>query len=125
MDNELGRSDTGYPDRLNRSTDHPSEMPPPDNEPLLTSLRGYLKRPVLLLVIACLCIILSYSNVIHGEFQFDDGYIVSDEGEFLKDPFKMLNGGLFNLLKTDSRLLPAFTFYFNYLIGGPKVEHFI
>ncbi len=92
--------------------------------PFSERIKLLIRNPTLLLFLLCVCIFLSYSNVIHGEFQFDDGYIVSDEGQFLKDPFKMLNSGLLNLLKSGTRLLPAWTFYFDYLIGGTSVEPF-
>ncbi len=82
------------------------------------------KKNLFLLSVAVLGIFLCYSNVLHGEFLFDDYSIVSHTGRLLQNPFMILRQGLLRVLSSASRPLPAFTFYLNYLIGGPDVFWF-
>ncbi len=87
----------------------------------MTDTRVDMIKKVILLCVLLTLIAGVYSNVIHGEFQFDDGYIVSEDGRFLKDPFVMLKRGVLSAF-ISSRVVTAFTFYLNYRIGGSNVE---
>ncbi len=66
-----------------------------------------------------LLILIAYSNVIKGEFVFDD-YTIIDNGQFIinEEGFLSIKGIISNLF-SGARPLTAFTFWLNYLISGP------
>lgn len=80
------------------------------------------------LLLFCILIVtaVSYSNVIYGDFQFDDDTFIS-ENQSIKEPLKLLNKNLIVPFNPGGRPLTILTFAFNYAIGGLKVEgyHFL
>lgn len=80
-----------------------------------------MKNRLLLLSVILIATAVSYSNAIHGEFQFDDDTFIT-ENPGIKNLSNLFPKNIASLLSPGSRLLAMLTFSINYRVGGMSVE---
>lgn len=79
------------------------------------------RNKTILLLLILGAVVVSYSNTLHGEFQFDDDLYISENSP-IKNPAELFQTNILGQLSSGNRLLTMLTFSFNYAIGGLNVE---
>ena len=74
-----------------------------------------------ILVFVFFLVLLSYSNVIHGEFQFDDDLFIT-ENPWVKSPGSLLKIDILRALTSGVRPVLVLTFAFNRAVNDLEVE---